>query len=154
MNPCTLGWYLPLLVQGKDGDALLQPSEPANGQRPSPLFPSSAVSANKGAASQDNPKSDAGSTSDTPESYPQPSKKRAPSQWETLDAQFRRGLPDKAYAGRLAYRGLVMRACPRIKMLDDVRVTEKEKKKAEGLLRRVLEEVEASNSTIRPPKKK
>ncbi|KAF7365457.1 Sin component scaffold protein cdc11 [Mycena venus] len=31
--------------------------------------------------------------------------------WAELDGRFRRGLPDAVYVGRLAYRGLVMRAC-------------------------------------------
>ncbi|EJC98028.1 L domain-like protein [Fomitiporia mediterranea MF3/22] len=101
MNPCTLVWYLPLIVQDKDNGALLQPSEPPRGKHHSP---------------------------------------HNPSHWEALDAQFRRGLPDKAYAGRLAYRGLIMRACPQIKILDGVRTTEKERRKAEALLKRVLKE--------------
>lgn len=51
-----------------------------------------------------------------------------------MDAKFRRDLPDEAYVGRLAYRGLVMRACPRIRVLDGVDVTEKERAKATHLL--------------------
>jgi len=78
MNPCTLGWYLPLLMREEEGRK--------NG-------------------------------------------------WEELDSKFRRDLPDEWYIGRLAYRGLVMGACTRIKMLDGVEVTEKERTKAEGLLR-------------------
>ena len=41
-----------------------------------------------------------------------------------------------------------MRACPNIRMLDGVRVSEKERIKAEGLLRRLLGE-EDPDTTIR-----
>ena len=36
--------------------------------------------------------------------------------------------------GRLAYRGLVMRACPAIRLLDGVETSAKEREKAEKLL--------------------
>jgi hypothetical protein len=101
MNPCTLGWYLPLLV--RDVPGALQPSEgkdPHNGCRRS--------------------------AHDT----------NAP--WQDLDAKFRKDLPDDAYIGRLAYRGLVMRACPAIRMLDGVAVTAKERDKATRLLDSIL----------------
>ncbi|KAJ7134344.1 hypothetical protein C8R44DRAFT_838531 [Mycena epipterygia] len=81
MNPCTLGWYLPLLVQGE-------------GEEPG-------LSAGA---------------------------------WAELDGRFRRGLPDAVYVGRLAYRGLVMRACPGVRVLDGVAVTEKERAKTQGVL--------------------
>ena len=58
--------------------------------------------------------------------------------WRELDAKFRRDLPDDAYVGRLAYRGLVMRACPHIRMLDGVEVERKERDKAERLLRTIF----------------
>jgi hypothetical protein len=58
--------------------------------------------------------------------------------WQELDAKFRRDLPDDAYVGRLAYRGLVMRACPRIRMLDGVEVSEKERTKANQLLQGIM----------------
>ncbi|KAH9947417.1 hypothetical protein B0H21DRAFT_738596 [Amylocystis lapponica] len=96
MNPCTLGWYLPLLV--KDVPGALQPSDAADAAQRAP----------------------------------------AEGAWRELDAKFRRDLPDAAYAGRLAYRGLVMRACPRMRMLDGIEVSGKERDKAERLLRGVL----------------
>jgi len=95
MNPCTLGWYLPLLV--RDVPGALQPSE----------------SVEKTAAKQ-----------------------RVG--WQELDSKFRRDLPDESYVGRLAYRGLVMKACPRIRLLDGVEVSEKERVKAERLLVGIL----------------
>ena len=92
MNPCTLGWYLPLLIGDVPG--ALQPSE--------------------GGGIARGEKRDYG--------------------WQELDSKFRRGLPDEAYLGRLAYRGLVMRACEQIRMLDGVEVSSKERAKAEELL--------------------
>lgn len=237
MNPCTLGWYLPLLVQDKDvPDALLQPSDFAGkapelrdsrrpisssshsstsvelrsrgqmeddlggskrggkGVRPSMgtayqepqvrgigKAPSSTISAGgtpgsgmyiatSGIHAPDQSASDcdgyekaivlsstAGKThvEKLPLSQPntaQPKtvskKSSSPSHWEALDAQFRRGLPDSTYAGRLAYRGLVMRACPNIRVLDGVRTSEKERNKAEALLKRLLGE-EDPDTTIR-----
>ncbi|KAI0088556.1 hypothetical protein BDY19DRAFT_170962 [Irpex rosettiformis] len=62
-----------------------------------------------------------------------------PVTWKDLDAKFRRDLPDDVYVGRLVYRGLVMRACPRIRMLDGIEVSEKERDKAERLLENVLD---------------
>jgi hypothetical protein len=59
-------------------------------------------------------------------------------QWQELDAKFRRDLPDEAYVGRLAYRGLVMRACRGVKVLDGIQVSEKEREKAERLLTGIL----------------
>ena len=68
--------------------------------------------------------------------------------WRELDAKFRRDLPDAVYASRLAYRGLVMRACPAIRVLDGVEVSEKEKDKAEKLLRSVSD---ARKGSAQPP---
>ncbi|KAG1868985.1 hypothetical protein DFJ58DRAFT_714151 [Suillus subalutaceus] len=104
MNPCTLGWYLPLLV--KDLPGALQPSE-----------------RNDSSEGEVHPRGEKGSTE-----YG----------WQELDSKFRRDLPDDAYVGRLAYRGLVMRACPRIGMLDGVEVSEKERAKADQLLQGMM----------------
>lgn len=105
MNPCTLGWYLPLLV--KDVPGALQPSESRNST----------------------------SSKEQPGGHGQ---ERASSSWQELDAKFRRDLPDELYIGRLAYRGLIMRACGRIRMLDGVGVSEKERTKAQKLLMGIL----------------
>jgi hypothetical protein len=102
MNPCTLGWYLPLLV--RDAPGALQPCENQDG--------SSERERN--------------------------GRKRTEYGWQELDSKFRRDLPDDAYVGRLAYRGLVMRACPRIRMLDGVEVSEKERTKAHHLLQGIM----------------
>lgn len=72
--------------------------------------------------------------------------------WKDLDAKFRRDLPDDAYVGRLAYRGLVMRACPRVRTLDGVEVSEKEREKAERLLESVLDGGSGSGGSSRKPR--
>jgi hypothetical protein len=84
MNPCTLGWYLPLLVK------------------------------------------------DVPEGT------ESKYSWQEMDSKFRRDLPDEAYVGRLAYRGLIMRGCAGIRVLDGVEVSTKEREKAERLLSGML----------------
>ncbi|KAF5376832.1 hypothetical protein D9757_008894 [Collybiopsis confluens] len=60
--------------------------------------------------------------------------------WKEMDAKFRRDLPNDSYIGRLAYRGLVMEACARIRMLDGIEVTEKERVKAGKVLVGILGE--------------
>lgn len=56
-----------------------------------------------------------------------------PTNWPALDANFRRQLPDEWYSKRLVYRGLVMAACPELRVLDGLKVAEGERRKA-GLL--------------------
>ena len=169
MNPCTLGWYLPLLVQDKDDGALLQPSEPPTGKHPSPFastFPAPAkIPAEFAGGANEACKPETDGTlppsgakpgcrlkSEVQVGNSNPSKgsrkldQRSSSNWEALDAQFRRGLPDKPYKERLGYRGLIMRACPRIEVLDGVRTSEKERRKAEALLKHVLKEVDAART--------
>ncbi len=53
-----------------------------------------------------------------------------------LDAKFRRRLPDELYAGRLVYRGLMMKTCNSLKMLDGVAIGTGERTKAYALLER------------------
>ncbi|QRW06729.1 Septation initiation network scaffold protein cdc11 [Ceratobasidium sp. AG-Ba] len=80
MNPFSLGWYLPLLVQ---------PSE-TTGKHDAP--------------------------------------------WSDLDVKFRRDLPDELYIGRLAYRGLIMRVCTQLRIMDGIEITTPERAKAQKLL--------------------
>jgi hypothetical protein len=87
MNPCTLGWYLPLIIKSTSGSLQISHPEGEDGVT-----------------------------------------------WQEQDSRFRRDLPDETYVGRLAYRGLAMRACPRIRMLDGVEVGSAEREKAEKLL--------------------
>jgi len=126
MNPCTLGWYLPILV--KDVPGALQPSEA--GLRGGP-----------GASKHSGPDLghivDPGTTSrggNKGNSRDGTSGVAPTLSWHELDAKFRRDLPDEAYIGRLTYRGLIMQACPRVRMLDGVVVSRKEREKAEKLL--------------------
>lgn len=58
----------------------------------------------------------------------------ASANWPAMDAQFRRQLPDEWYSKRLVYRGLVMAACPDLRALDGLRVSESERRKAGRLL--------------------
>lgn len=159
MNPCTLGWYLPLLV--KDVPGALQPSDGGN------IFGGSGQNDMHGSRegggrdddghhhlsdvhSHDHQRQHMGrNLLDGPDAVPaKPGEKKQPKaavaaagggwNWKELDAKFRRDLPDEAYVGRLAYRGLVMRSCPGIRMLDGVEVSEKERIKAERLLEGML----------------
>jgi len=126
-----LGWYLPLLV--KDVPGALQPSEagprgdvenggqgagkhsgPDLGEKVQPG--TSARGGNRGNSCD-------GTRGVAPTLA-----------WHELDAKFRRDLPDEAYIGRLTYRGLIMRACPRVRMLDGVGGSRKEREKAAKLL--------------------
>lgn len=111
MNPCTLGWYLPLLV--KDVPGALQPSEREDGEE-------------------------------------RGEKGRTEYGWQEMDSKFRRDLPDDAYVGRLAYRGLIMHACPRIGMLDGVEVSEKERTKADQLLQGMIGKSKIKGSKGKP----
>ncbi|KAI0754656.1 hypothetical protein C8Q80DRAFT_1216571 [Daedaleopsis nitida] len=177
MNPCTLGWYLPLLV--KDIPGALQPSEgdragefpalepgpiggarPEESKHPSSSRDSLSIRAGPGSDSREQnrrkmdpaaPLSAAprgASTTSTAvvaadasgAELQRPRRERGQNElgWRELDAKFRRDLPDEAYVGRMAYRGLVMRSCPKITMLDGVEVERKERDKAERLLRSIF----------------
>ena len=194
MNPCTLGWYLPLLV--KDLPGALQPSDrerlgvlpvpesapsrgaetnllpfassfhdprsrrPSNREeksRPWPdstsdVAPSTAVYGVTLNAPNSNSDSDSsrrggvgGTSDDIQQSCARGQNELA---WRELDAKFRRDLPDDAYVGRLAYRGLVMRACPKIVMLDGIQVERKERDKAERLLRSIFNAGKAKDAGL------
>jgi len=54
--------------------------------------------------------------------------------WSDRDARFRRSLPDATYVKRMAYRGVIMRLCPHLQILDGIVILAKERKKAEMLL--------------------
>ncbi|EIN12330.1 L domain-like protein [Punctularia strigosozonata HHB-11173 SS5] len=116
MNPCTLGWYLPLI----DGPAGTR----GGGGRGTTHTTGAAVAASA-----------------------EEGREKLWNSWQELDAKFRRDLPDESYLGRLAYRGLIMRACSQIRMLDGVQVTGKEKDKAE----RVLVAIMAKTRNGKPP---
>ena len=161
MNPCTLGWYLPLLVQDVPGADRDEKNSSANANTNVNSNVNLNADKNKGkgrelvgstahGGSTSNTtvtlgsKTKASSSASSSDSRPAPSTSpaapapRRRATWQDLDAKFRRGLPDEAYVGRLGYRGLVMRACPAVRVLDGVEVTAKEREKAERLLRSVV----------------
>ncbi|KAI1789389.1 hypothetical protein LXA43DRAFT_892958 [Ganoderma leucocontextum] len=202
MNPCTLGWYLPLLV--KDLPGALQPSDrdhpgdlPAlqspqlGGAHPaetillpfassfhdprshrrsnreekkrpwsdssSDIAPSTAVHGVSPNAPRtvvapisDSDSSGGGGVGTGSAGDTQQHRERDQNElvWRELDAKFRRDLPDDAYVGRLAYRGLVMRACPKIVMLDGIQVERKERDKAERLLRNIFSAGKAKDAGL------
>ncbi len=131
MNPCTLGWYLPLLV--KDVPGALQPSEAGRWLCGEHRGQGASNHSEPDLGNADEPgKTARGGNRDNSRDG---TKGVAPTlAWHELDAKFRRDLPDEAYIGRLTYRGLIMRACPRVRMLDGVIVSRKEREKAEKLL--------------------
>ena len=111
-NPSTLGFYLPLLLPNpSQTTSIIDPSSPPPRQAPLPsvtlatIHPSSLKS----------------------EVAPQAT-------WSSLDGQFRKALPDEWYSKRLVYRGLFMATCPKLRLLDGIRVEERERRKAEQLL--------------------
>ncbi|KAG8930263.1 hypothetical protein FRC01_003004 [Tulasnella sp. 417] len=116
MNPFSLGWYLPIIVHDLRG--ALQPSERGE-------------SVTGGA--------DAAGAAESNHQVASPQKRGRNSgsavTWQDLDNKFRRDLPDELYVARLGFRGLVMRACPKLGMLDGVEVTVAEKEKAGKLLK-------------------
>lgn len=57
--------------------------------------------------------------------------------WADMDRVFRRNLPDMWYSRRLAYRGRIMRQCPRLRSLDGLEVGEGERRKAGELIDRL-----------------
>jgi len=194
MNPCTLGWYLPILV--KDVPGALQPSDDGgtgsskwttdiqifnpqpHSSRPAQRPAGDRNSDSNGHGLGDHGGAHAGlsthppitmgigmdgSSSDDSERHNVRTSTSHPSEpafgrsenstgdseepasaqtgaatWKDLDAKFRRDLPDDAYVGRLVYRGLVMRACPAIRILDGVETSHKEREKAERILREMI----------------
>ncbi|CAE6437948.1 unnamed protein product [Rhizoctonia solani] len=68
--------------------------------------------------------------------------------WSDLDVKFRRDLPDELYIGRLAYRGLVMRVCPQVRIMDGIEITQPERAKAQKLLLGIEQSHKAS---MNPP---
>ncbi|KAL4249278.1 Cell Division and Infection-Related Protein [Abortiporus biennis] len=179
MNPCTLGWYLPLLVKdvpgalqpsSSDGDDQLGSSSSSIAQRvleaqetetntrntQKPTYSSStnnnngsnSNSSSKGVselqppivlATEHNGGGSRPSSASNNAPISQSSKPKSSSShssqattavtWKDLDSKFRRDLPDDAYVGRMVYRGMVMRSCPMIKLLDGV---EEKKRLKEG----------------------
>jgi len=109
MNPSTLGFYLPLLTSHTTESSSPPPIKP---------IPFGNITMATIAAIP-----------------PTPTKgKENVYEWASLDSSFRRALPDEWYSKRLVYRGLIMAACPKVRVLDGIRVVEGERKKAERLI--------------------
>jgi hypothetical protein len=125
MNPSTLGFYLPLILPSSLSNPLPHPAEAFHShQNPLPNVTLATTRA------PDTP---------APKSHGHHHHLAATSQpseieWTTLDAQFRKSLPDEWYSKRLVYRGLIMASCPALRVLDGVKVEEGEKRKAGMLL--------------------
>ncbi|KAH8077035.1 hypothetical protein BXZ70DRAFT_709242 [Cristinia sonorae] len=159
MNPCTLGWYLPLLV--KDVPGALQPSdgERAAHEDGGDAGRQKSTSRNTLARSQSKPQGEASpgaSDADVSEEDGSPASAHPGAlsgtlSWKDLDSKFRRDLPDDAYVGRLVYRGLIMRACPSIRLLDGVEPTAKEREKAEKILKGIVGISREKKKTISGP---
>lgn len=122
MNPFSLGWYLPLLVNDLPG--ALQPSERG--------IALSTTEANTNATT-------------SPQKRSRGAEKPS---WQDLDARFRRDLPDEVYVGRLGFRGLVMRACPKLTVLDGVVVSDSEREKTGKLLKGLERSVNGASSKV------
>jgi hypothetical protein len=117
MNPSTLSFYLPLFIsQPSSSSSVSTPSEP-----PAPL-PNVTLA---------NPLPIPGNQTLAQIAHHNAT---VTGNWQELDKRFRKSLPDEWFAKRLVYRGLIMRCCPGLEMLDGVVVEDGEKKKALGLL--------------------
>lgn len=120
MNPCTLSFYLPLLLPGGSVASALNPSEDVRAPGPPSLSASTFFAPNTTVLAE------------TPAMTPAVA-------WSALDHQFRRSLPDEWYTKRLVYRGLVMAACENLGVLDGIVVGEGERDKARRLLERAMD---------------
>jgi protein NUD1 len=107
MNPVTLEFYLPLMIRNKNKQTRHNP-----------------VNTNKSDAT-------AGSASPGKDGSAGISTEKS---WMEQDRRFRQSLPDQTYVKRMAYRGILMRVCGHLQMLDGVMILGKERKKAEMLL--------------------
>ena len=75
------------------------------------------------------------STSDTDTTQQHAALRPGNEPWHELDARFRHSMPEKQYVKRMAYRGLLLRYCSKLQVLDGVVMTEKERHRALGVLK-------------------
>jgi len=123
MNPSTLGFYLPLLLPSPSSSPQPEEQPPSTAQNPLPSVTLATI------RPPDTPAPKSG-RSWAADHAAQP----GDVEWSVLDAQFRKSLPNEWYSKRLVYRGLIMRECGALTMLDGVRVGEAERRKASRLL--------------------
>jgi protein NUD1 len=140
MNPATLCWYLPLIMRGTSTSKTQPLDASTSAPYPSLLPPLT--------DHDDNIPRDANHSAVRLHPFSVPMQKHTskstsmakqtePS-WEEMDAKFRRDLPDESYVERLVYRGMVMRACPKARVIDGVTVSNGERDKADKLLTNAL----------------
>jgi hypothetical protein len=109
MNPATLEFYLPLMMAKNNNKQKIRTNSKSVSFGDATAGP--AISGNFGGAGVAKEKS-----------------------WMAQDQRFRQNLPDDTYVKRMAYRGILMRVCAHLQMLDGVVILGKERKKAEMLL--------------------
>lgn len=126
MNPSTLGYYLPLFI-------------------PPPVSTDSSSSGKSHLKPQSHPNKTGvllgrpnGTMSNISRLHASQSffHQAENENWQEMDREFRRNLPDTWYGRRLLYRGVMMRALGGLRKLDGVEVGEGERRKAEALLSR------------------
>lgn len=88
-------------------------------------------------------------SSTSPQTSPTDAAFAASPPWTELDAAFRQSLPDVWYVRRLAHRGLVMQACPRVQNLDGVEISAGERRKAAELMEEVLHRNQSTKGEAR-----
>lgn len=124
MNPSTLGYYLPLFIP---------PPVPTKSTESSKNHLKPQTHPNKTGVLLGRPNGTMSNLSrlHTSQSFfHQPESEN----WQEMDREFRRNLPDTWYGRRLLYRGVVMRQLEGLRKLDGVDVGEGERKKAGALL--------------------
>jgi protein NUD1 len=110
MNPATLEFYLPLIIRNNKQMSSNNPATTTTSDATSgSAIPGKDVGGGAGVHSREKT-------------------------WLDQDARFRRSLPDQTYVKRVAYRGVLMRVCAHLQILDGVTIIAKERKKAEMLL--------------------
>lgn len=123
MNPSTLGFYLPLFLPSSPSSSVTEEHQQPMAHNPLPSVTLATIRPPDTPASKSR-------RSMASKHAAQPGEV----EWNVLDAQFRKSLPNEWYSKRLVYRGLIMQECGGLTMLDGVRVGEGERRKASRLL--------------------
>jgi hypothetical protein len=114
MNPCTLAFYPPHLVQDDESAAPLHADYKI-------LHPDVERDEEEGEGQGQGE-----------------GRRRWTAAWKDVDAKFRRALPDAWYMRRMAYRALILQTCAGIRMLDGLQVGRRERAKMDKLLKGVV----------------
>ena len=121
MNPSTLGYYLPLFIPPPTLD-----STQGQGKLKAQSHP------NKTGVVLGRPNGTLSGCRMSQSFFRQPENEN----WQEMDREFRRNLPDTWYGRRLLYRGVLMRGLGGLRKLDGINVVDGERRKAEALLSR------------------